>query len=116
MSCKNISVDLQVDPPGTNQEILFHMDKICHADDSSEWKLHFELGTVNPKANIIKLDVDIDKQTDPQTQAQAQATAQHGLDKTQQGQAKIAARTAQDPAATPHAKQRAVTHIITSRQ
>src|SRR6185437_3491687 len=93
MSCTPISVALEVDPPSGDTEISFQLDKICNADGTAEWKLHFELdqkaadGTMTP---IVKLDIDINHEDAPV----AAATAKNGLDDAQRAQADIAAQTA----------------------
>lgn len=117
MACEPISIALQVDPPAENTEISFQLDKICNADDSVEWKLHFELdqkaadGSLAP---IIKLDIDINHED----AATAQATANHGLDDNQRAQADIAAQTAlavQSGAATETDAQTAAAQVIPAR-
>jgi hypothetical protein len=93
MPCEPISVALEVDPPSGDTEIIFQLDKICNADDTVEWKLHFELqnkGTDGTFAPIVKLDIDINNEDHPA----AAATAKHGLDDPQRAQADIAGQTA----------------------
>jgi hypothetical protein len=93
MSCTPISVSLEVDPTEL-RKIIFGLDRICHNDGTSEWKIHFELQerntAVEPFRNVIKLDVDVNHEDD----TLAAATARHGLDENQRGQAAIAAATA----------------------
>ena len=93
MSCTPISVALVVDPPSDDTEITFQLDKICNADGTEEWKLHFELdqiATGGTKTSIVKLDIDINHEDAPA----AAATAKSGLDDAQRAQADVAAQTA----------------------
>ncbi len=92
MACKSLSVSLEVNP-NSERKIILQLDKICNADDTAEWKLHFDLQELNPQGqmtSIVKLDVDINKED----HSTAEATAKHGLDADQRGQAAIAGDTA----------------------
>jgi hypothetical protein len=93
MPCENISVALQVDPPSGDTEIIFQLDKICNADDTAEWKLHFELKEKNAAGtltDIVKLDIDINHED----HAAAAATAKNGMDDNQRAQGAITGQTA----------------------
>ena len=115
MSCKPISVTLEVDPSDI-QKIVFGLDKSCNDDDTAEWKLHFELleraDFTKEFATVVKLDVDINKENHPQ----AEATAKNGLDESQRGQAQIAAQVAKDPEASDDDKKDAAEGVIEARQ
>ena len=92
MACQDLSVDLKVDPPNGDTSVELQLSKICNADDTAEWKLHFELqmksnGTLQP---VVTLDVDINHQDHPA----AQATASNGMDTNQRAQANLAGQTA----------------------
>lgn len=112
MPCRPISVDLEVDP-STTQQILFTLAKTCDDQDRATWKLSFELKEGNPLATVIKLKVEIGPENHPQAQATADAG---GLTSAQQGQAKIAAAVAKDPASTDGDKNDAVQQVIASRE
>jgi hypothetical protein len=112
MPCQPFSVSLEVDPPNTNQQILFSMAKTCNPDDSATWTLYFELKQGNPLATVVKLNVTLTKAANPQ----AEVTAKNGLNSTQQGLAKLAAATCNDPNAPQHLKDRSVEKIVTSRE
>jgi hypothetical protein len=91
--CEPISVALQVDPPSGDSEIVFQLDKICNADDTVEWKMHFELQQKNAAgtlAPVVTLDIDINDED----HATAAATAKNGLDANQRAQAAVAGQTA----------------------
>jgi len=93
MACVPISVSLEVDPPSGDTQIVLQLDKICNADDTAEWKLHFELQQKNAAgtlAPVVKLDIDINHEDHPA----AAATAKNGLDDDQRAQAAIAGQTA----------------------
>jgi hypothetical protein len=93
MPCEPISIALEVAPPSGDTEINFQIDKICNADDTVEWKLHFELqekgadGTLTP---VVTLDIDINNEDNDK----AAATAANGMDDAQRAQADVAAQTA----------------------
>lgn len=111
MSCRPISVDLEVDP-STTQRILISLAKTCDANDQATWKMSFELLQGTPLATVVKLNVQIDPENNPQ----AEATAANGLDNNQQGQAQIAAAVAQDPTVGDDDKNDAVQQVIAVRQ
>jgi hypothetical protein len=110
MPCNPLSVSLQVNP-NPQQQILIGLDKACNPDDTVEWTMHFQLLQGNPLANVVKLDVAIQKENHPQ----AAATAKHGLDESQRGQAQIAAAIATDPSASDDDKTTAAQGIISAR-
>jgi hypothetical protein len=112
MPCRPVHVDLEVDPSST-QKILISLDKTCDANDEATWKMSFELQEGNPLATVVKLSVEIDPENHPQ--AEATATAK-GLDSDQQGQVKIAASVAKDPAASDDDKKDATQQVIAVRQ
>ena len=93
MSCKPISVSLEVNPSKL-RKIVFDLDKICNDDDTVEWKLHFDLQERSDPSDsflsLVKLDVDINKEN----HALAEATAKNGLDADQRSQAAVAGDTA----------------------
>ena len=95
MSCKPISVSLEVNPTDL-RKIVFGLDKICNNDGTAEWKLHFDLQERSDSnsnfRSLVKLDVDIDKQNN----TLAEATAKNGLNADQRSQAAVAGDTAKD--------------------
>jgi hypothetical protein len=112
MSCRPISVDLEVDPSST-QQIVLTLDKTCDANDQATWKLTFVLKEGNPLATVVSLKVEID----PENHPQAEATAASGkLDDAQQGQAKIAAAVAKDDSASENDKKDAAQQVIAVKQ
>jgi len=91
--CEPLSIDLEVDPPSGDTDIVFRLDKICNADDTVGWTLHIELqekaadGTMKP---VVNLDIDINDQDHPA----AAATAKNGLDAPQRAQADVTGQVA----------------------
>jgi hypothetical protein len=93
MPCEDISVSLQVDPPSGDSEVNLELNKICNADETAEWKLHFQLKLKNASgvlSPVITFDVDINHEDHPA----AEATANNGMDPAQRAQADVASQTA----------------------
>jgi hypothetical protein len=76
MPCEDISVSLQVDPSSGDSEVNLQLNKICNADDTAEWKLHFQLKLKNASGVL------------------GPATANNGMDPAQRAQADVASQTA----------------------
>ncbi len=112
MSCRPIAINLEVDPSST-EKIVIGLSCACNSADEATWKMSFELQKGSPLATVVKLTVEIDPVNHPQAEATANA---NGLDAAQQGQAKIAAITAQNPVATEAQKNGAAQRVISSRQ
>ncbi len=94
MSCTSFSVDLLVVTPDQLRKIDIKLAKACNDDGSVVWTLTFGLQerakTVDPFADVVKLDVMIK----PALHDKAEATAVKGLDSGQSS----AAMTAGDSA------------------
>lgn len=111
MSCRPISVDLEVDPSPT-QQITFTLDKTCNDQNEITWVITFVLKEGNPLATVVSLKVEVD----PENHPQAEATAAAGkLDDNQQGQAKIAAAVARDEDADDDDKKDAVQQVVAAK-
>jgi hypothetical protein len=110
MSCRPLSVSLEVDP-STTEKIVLTLVKTCDANDQATWKMTFCLQEGNPLATVVNLNVEID----PVNHPQAEATAKYGLDDNQQGQAQIAAAVSQDNTISESDKEAAVQQVVSSR-
>ena len=92
-NCEDLSVDLKLDPPSGDCEVELILNKICNADDTAEWRLHFDFqqkdatGKLQP---VVTLDIDVNHEDHPA----AQATANNGMDANQRAQADVTNQTA----------------------